>query len=43
MRSLIIVVLAALVVAPGLAAKDPEGIYKTAEAKHFTRVEGVEL
>ncbi len=43
MRALIIVVLAALVVAPGLAAKDPEGIYKTAEAKHFTRVEGVEL
>src|SRR5260370_7659434 len=43
MRALISVVLAALVVARGLAAKDPEGIYKTAEAKHFTRVEGVEL
>jgi hypothetical protein len=43
MRLLIIVLLVALVVAPGVAAKDPEHIYKTAEAKHFTRVEGVEL
>jgi len=30
-------------VAPGAAAKDPEVTYKTVEAKHFTRVEGVEL
>jgi hypothetical protein len=43
MRSLAIVLLAALVFAPGLAAKDPENMYKTVEAKHFTRVEGVEL
>jgi len=43
MRALIIVVLAGLVLAPGIAAKDPEHIYKTAEAKHFTRAEGVEL
>lgn len=43
MRSLLIALLAALAIAPGVAAKDPEHIYKTAEAKHFTRVEGVEL
>jgi hypothetical protein len=43
MRSLMIVLLAALLVAPGVSAKDPEKVYKTAEAKHFTRVEGVEL
>jgi hypothetical protein len=43
MRSLMVVLLAALLVAPGVAAKDPEHVYKTAEAKHFTRVEGVEL
>ena len=43
MRALTIVLLVGLVLAPGLAAKDPEHIYKTAEAKHFTRVEGVEL
>jgi len=43
MRSLTIVLLAGLVFAPGIAAKDPEHIYKTVEAKHFTRVEGVEL
>jgi hypothetical protein len=43
MRLLTAVVLATLMVAPRVAAKDPEGIYKTAEAKHFTRVEGVEL
>jgi uncharacterized protein DUF4410 len=43
MRSLMITLLAALLVAPGVAAKDPENVYKTAEAKHFTRVEGVEL
>ncbi len=43
MRLLTVALLASLVVAPGAAAKDPEGVYKTAEAKHFTRVEGVEL
>jgi len=43
MRSIMMVLLAALLVAPGAAAKDPESVYKTAEAKHFTRVEGVEL
>jgi hypothetical protein len=43
MRSLLIVLLTALVFAPGLTAKDPENVYKTVEAKHFTRVEGVEL
>jgi hypothetical protein len=43
MRSLTVAFLATLMVAPGVAAKDPTGIYKTAEAKHFTRVEGVEL
>ena len=43
MRSLLIALLAALAIAPGAAAKDPEHIYKTVEAKHFTRVEGVEL
>jgi hypothetical protein len=43
MRLLTAVLIALLVVAPGAAAKDPEGVYKTAEAKHFTRVEGVEL
>jgi len=37
------VLLAALLLAPGAAAKDPENVYKTVEAKHFTRVEGVEL
>jgi len=39
MRLLTAVLMALLVVAPGAAAKDPEGVYKTAEAKHFTRVE----
>jgi len=43
MRLLAIVLLAALVIAPNLAAKDAEPIYKHVEAKHFTRVEGVEL
>src|SRR5437899_2850178 len=43
MRIFTTVLLATLVVAPRVGAKDPEGIYKTAEAKHFTRVEGVEL
>jgi hypothetical protein len=43
MRLLAAVVMASLVVAPGAAAKDPEALYKTAEAKHFTQVEGVEL
>jgi hypothetical protein len=43
MRSLVMALLAALVLAPGLAAKDPENIYKTVESKHFTRLEGVEL
>ena len=43
MRLFTVGLLATLLVAPGLAAKDPEGVYKTAEAKHFTRVEGVEL
>jgi hypothetical protein len=43
MRLLAAALLATLMVAPGVAAKDPEGIYKTAEAKHFTRAEGVEL
>jgi hypothetical protein len=43
MRSLAMVLLAALALAPGLAAKDPENIYKTVESKHFTRLEGVEL
>src|ERR1700674_1994307 len=43
MRLLTVALIATLVVAPGVAAKDPEGMYKTAEAKHFTRVEGVEL
>jgi hypothetical protein len=43
MRLLTLVLLAALVVAPAVAAKDSEPVYKTAEAKHFTRVEGVEL
>ncbi len=43
MRLFTVVLMAALVVAPGVAAKDPEPMYKTAEAKHFTRVEGVEL
>jgi len=43
MRLLAVVLLAALVLAPSVAAKDAEPIYKTIEAKHFTRVEGVEL
>jgi Domain of unknown function (DUF4410) len=43
MRLFTVVVLATLTIAPAARAKDPEGIYKTAEAKHFTRVEGVEL
>ena len=43
MRLLTAILLASPLVAPGVAAKDPEGIYKTVEAKHFTRVEGVEL
>ena len=44
MRLLTAVLVASLlVVAPRAAAKDAEGIYKTVEAKHFTRVEGVEL
>src|SRR5229473_85309 len=36
-------ILAALVLAPLAMAKDPETHFKTVEAKHFTRVEGVEL
>jgi hypothetical protein len=43
MRLLAVVLLAGLMVAPRVAAKDAEPIYKTIEAKHFTRVEGVEL
>jgi hypothetical protein len=43
MRLLAVVLLAALVVTPHVVAKDSEPIFKTAEAKHFTRVEGVEL
>jgi len=43
MRLLTVALIATLVLAPGAAAKDPESNYKTAEAKHFTRVEGVEL
>jgi Domain of unknown function (DUF4410) len=43
MRLLTIALAAALVMAPRAAGKDAEGIYKTVEAKHFTRVEGVEL
>ena len=43
MRLLTVALIATLVMAPGAAAKDPESNYKTAEAKHFTRVEGVEL
>ena len=43
MRLLTALLLATLMVAPGAAAKDPEVTYKTVEAKHFTRVEGVEL
>lgn len=43
MRSLAIVLLAALALAPEVAAKDPENVYKTVESKHFTRLEGVEL
>lgn len=40
-----IVILAALALAPApfATAKDPETHFKTVEAKHFTRVEGVEL
>jgi hypothetical protein len=43
MRLATFVLVTALAAAPGVAAKDAEGVYKTAEAKHFTRVEGVEL
>ena len=43
MRLLTAVWAAALMVAPGAAAKNADVAYKTAEAKHFTRVEGVEL
>lgn len=43
MRLLTAVLLATLMLAPGATAKDPEVTYKTVEAKHFTRVEGVEL
>src|SRR5713226_9350033 len=43
MRFLTVALIATLAIAPVVAAKDPEPIYKTAEAKHFTRVEGVEL
>jgi hypothetical protein len=43
MRLATFVLVTALAAAPGVAAKDAQGVYKTAEAKHFTRVEGVEL
>lgn len=43
MRCILILLAVGLAIAPAAAAKDPEPIYKTAEAKHFTRVEGVEL
>lgn len=43
MRLFAAVLLTPLLIAPGMAAKDAEPIYKTIEAKHFTRVEGVEL
>lgn len=43
MRLFTVALMASLILAPLLAAKDPEPVYKTAEAKHFTRVEGVEL
>src|SRR5260370_30793210 len=43
MRLLTVALMASLAVAPGAAAKDSEAAYKTVEAKHFTRVEGVEL
>ena len=43
MRSSIVALIASLILAPALAAKDPQPVYKTVEAKHFTRVEGVEL
>jgi len=43
MRSLIIVLMMALVIGPAALAKDPEPVYKTVEAKHFTKLEGVEL
>lgn len=43
MRLLTAALLATLMAAPGAAAKDPEATYKTVEAKHFTRLEGVEL
>lgn len=43
MRSFAVVLMASLTLAPVLAAKDAQPVYKTVEAKHFTRVEGVEL
>ena len=43
MRSFGVALMASLILAPLLAAKDPQPVYKTVEAKHFTRVEGVEL
>lgn len=43
MRSFGVALMASLVLAPMVAAKDPQPVYKTVEAKHFTRVEGVEL
>ncbi len=43
MRLFAVALMASLILAPALAAKDPEPVYKTVEAKHFTRVEGVEL
>ncbi len=43
MRLFAVALMASLILTPVLAAKDPQPVYKTAEAKHFTRVEGVEL
>ncbi len=43
MRLFAVALMTSLILTPVLAAKDPELTYKTAEAKHFTRVEGVEL
>ncbi len=43
MRLFAVVLMASLILAPVLAAKDPQPVYKTVEAKHFTRVEGIEL
>lgn len=43
MRNWMAAVLMALMVAPAGSAKEQAVLYKTAEAKHFTRSEGVEL